>query len=401
MSATLDAAVPANRAARMNILLISHSRNDPNAGASRVYHQLQYGLSKRGHHVETLHYEDLGLPRARLLAKAIEKLAMPQWIGRHQRRRDFRDIDVVVAPSGMAHVLFDRLRAAPDRPLLVNHQHGLSLYDHQARVTEALAGHVAFPLHKRMAEWPPIAWDRRGMLSADLSVLQNLRDLDHLQRHAAPGAALTMIAPALHPAILAAGATATAPELRDRRSLLWLGSWATRKGAATLPGAFDQVLDRVPDAVLTIGGTGLSESEIRSRFGARASRQVRVLPRLSLTEQIAEMQRHAIFLFPSLSEGFGLALIEAMALGLAAVTTLTGFGADFMRQRDTGLIVPQGSTLHLANGIVEAVSDDAGRIAMARRGQMLARGFTLDRMAASYEAAFAAGLARLRQGRRD
>jgi glycosyltransferase involved in cell wall biosynthesis len=377
----------------MNILLISHSRNDPDAGASRVYHQLGEGLTARGHSVETLHYEDLGLPRPAILAKTIEKLAMPRWIAWQQRRRDFKEIDVVVAPSGMGYALFDRLRGRPGRPLLVNHQHGLTLFDHQARLTEALAGHVPFPLHKRMAEWPPIAWDFRGARLADLSVLQNLRDLDHLQRYAPAGRAMTMIPPALHPAMLAASAMATPPETRDRRHLIWFGSWGARKGAFVIPPAFEHVLDAVPDAVLTIGGTGLPEGEVLSQFSARAARQIRILPRLSLADQIAELQRHSIFLFPSISEGFGFAVLEAMALGLTAVTTLTGFGADSLRHRETGLIVPQGSALHLADGIMEAIQDDQLRIAMARRGQILARGFTLERMAAAYETAFAAARA--------
>jgi glycosyltransferase involved in cell wall biosynthesis len=304
-------------------------------------------------------------------------------------------VDVVMAPSGMGHRLFRRLRDRPARPLLVNHQHGLTLFDHQARVTEAMAGHIGFPLHKRLLERPPMAWDMAGMRSADLSIVQNLRDFDHLRRHNA-AARLTVIPPALHPAILAASATATSPASRQRHSLVWFGSWVARKGASVVPSAFDQVVDTVPDATLTIGGTGLPERDVLAHFSAQARLRVRVLPRLALADQLAELQRHAVFLFPSLSEGFGLALLEAMALGLAAVTTLTGFGADFLRQRETALIVPPASARHLAEGILEVVRDDAARIAMASRGQALAQGFTLERMAAEYELAFTTGLARLR-----
>jgi glycosyltransferase involved in cell wall biosynthesis len=379
----------------MNILLLSHSRNDPDAGASRVYHQLQEGLSARGHVVETLHFEDFRLPRPRLLSTPVEKLAMPHWIDWRQRRRNLAQVDVVMAPSGMGHRLFRRLRDRPGRPLLVNHQHGLTLFDHQARVTEAMAGHIAFPLHKRLLERIPMAWDMAGLRSADLTILQNLRDFDYLRRHD-EAARLTVIPPALLPAILAASATAPSPASRQPHSLVWFGSWVARKGAAVVPAAFDQVVDAVPDATLTIGGTGLSERDVLSHFSARARLRVHVLPRLSLADQLAEMQRHAVFLFPSLSEGFGLALLEAMALGLLAVTTLTGFCADFLRQRETALVVPQASARHLADGILEALRDDTSRIAMAQRGQSLARTFTLERMATDYEAAFTTGLTRLR-----
>jgi glycosyltransferase involved in cell wall biosynthesis len=381
----------------VNILLLSHSRNDPDAGASRVYHLLDQGLQARGHRVETLHYEDFHLPRQRVLATAVEKLAMPQWIRRQQRRCSFTDVDVVMAPSGMGYPLFRHLGVHPVRPLLVNHLHGLNLFDYHARVLEAVTGHIVFPLHKRVAERLPIAWDAQGVRWADLTVLQNQRDLDYLERHGRSAGSLTVIPPALHPAVLTASATATPPELRDRRSVVWFGSWVARKGVGVLPTAFHRVLDAIPDAMLTIGGTGLPEPEVLSCFSARSRPQVRVLPRLSLANQIAELQRHAVFLFPSLSEGFGLALMEAMALGLAAVTTLTGFGADAIRHRETGIIVPQASALHLADGIVEAIRDDAARAAMARRGQALACSFTLKRMAAEYETAFNSGLARLRK----
>ena len=380
----------------LSVLLISHSRNDPDAGASRVYHQLQQGLAALGHKIEIRHYEDWQLPRQRLLAGAVEKFAMPAWIGWRQRRRDFTGVDVIMAPSGMANTLFRRVRAAPMRPLLVNHQHGLTLFDHQARVTEALAGHVRFPLHKRLAEWPPCAWDDAGMRWADLNVLQNRRDLDHLRRRGQPADRLALIPPALHPDISAASATASPPESRDRHALVWFGSWVARKGAAALPAAFDRVLDSVPDAMLTIGGTGLPPEAVLAHFSPRARARIRTLPRLHLADQIAELQRHAVFVFPSLSEGFGLALIEAMALGLAPVTTLTGFGADYIRQRESGLVVAPSSALHLADGILEMIRDDDARIGIATRGQTLARSFTLDRMAAAYEAAFRTGLARLR-----
>ena len=99
----------------------------------------------------------------------------------------------------------------------------------------------------------------------------------------------------------------------------------------------------------------LSAMCCRVSVGGRARAGCAYCLVLALADQVAEFQRHAIFLFPSLSEGFGLALLEAMALGLAAVTTLTGFGADFLRHRETGLIVSQGSARHLADGILEAI----------------------------------------------
>ena len=79
---------------------------------------------------------------------------------------------------------------------------------------------------------------------------------------------------------------------------------------------------------------------------------MKILPRIDLDEQLAEFNRHAIFIFPSLSEGFGLALIEAMAMGLACVTTSTGMMGDWITDRQEALLIPVASARHLANGMM-------------------------------------------------
>jgi glycosyltransferase involved in cell wall biosynthesis len=173
---------------------------------------------------------------------------------------------------------------------------------------------------------------------------------------------------------------------------LWFGTWEARKGAHHLPAAFRAVRAEHPEATLTMGGTGRSQQELRGRFAPEDRESVTVLPRISVAEQSAIFNRSSIFLFPSLSEGFGLALAEAMCFGLAAVTTSTAFGGDFLRDRESARVV-HPSSAHLSRAIIELVDDPERRAAIAERGRAIARSFTVARSARDYERLFLESIA--------
>jgi glycosyltransferase involved in cell wall biosynthesis len=383
----------------MRILLLSHAPDDMYAGASRVYHLLREGLSASGHAVRMWHREDFRPLRFRPAQKVIDRLALPRFMARRARAEAASGYDVVMVPSGMGYALFRAMRSYRTRPLLVNHSHGLWLFDHQAKIAEHLAGHAPLPLLYRsiVAVTGPIkgAWDARASRYADLTIVQNDRDYDFLMRSGLALDRLVRIAPGIHPEILAASTAVTPSSARPASSLLWFGDWSTRKGADAVPAAFDLILGQVPEATLTIGGANRPEAEIRARFSTLGVQRVRVIRKITaIADQVTEFNRHAIFLFPSLSEGYGLAVVEAMALGLAAVTTLTGVGGDALCHRDTAMIVPPASALHLARAVVALIREDALRHGIAIRGQELVRMFTAKRMVADYERAFMDALRR-------
>jgi glycosyltransferase involved in cell wall biosynthesis len=373
----------------MRILLLSHVANDRDGGASRIYHLLTDGLRSRDHHVELQHLEDVaGLPRHRQLRKLAQRVVMPQLLSRHAGSLQPSTYDVVMASSGMAHPLFRRLSADPARPVLVNHLHGLAVYDHMARLVEDELGHgrassvnraITGPFQKR--------WDDAGIRTADVTVVQNLRDLGAVRAQVAGPARACMIPAAVHPTLLEASGRCSPVEARPPNNLVWFATWEARKGASYLPAALHAVRRRHPDVHLTIGGTGLPPEVILDEFAHDDRSAVRVLPRISMQEQIQLLDAGSIFLFPSLSEGFGLALAEAMAFGLAAVTTTTGFGGDFVQDGVNGRVIAPTSE-HLTRALLELIENPERRIRIGRAGRELARSFTAARMVDAYEELF-------------
>jgi glycosyltransferase involved in cell wall biosynthesis len=68
-----------------------------------------------------------------------------------------------------------------------------------------------------------------------------------------------------------------------------------------------------------------------------------------------------IFVFPSLYEGFGLALLEAMASALPIVTTAVGVAADALRDREDAVLVPKRDPAALVGAVERLIADQALR----------------------------------------
>jgi alpha-maltose-1-phosphate synthase len=66
----------------------------------------------------------------------------------------------------------------------------------------------------------------------------------------------------------------------------------------------------------------------------------RWLPSLPHDELLEEMSRHDVLVFPSLHEGFGLVITEAMAQGLVVITTPNTAGPDLISDGVEGFLVP-------------------------------------------------------------
>jgi glycosyltransferase involved in cell wall biosynthesis len=70
------------------------------------------------------------------------------------------------------------------------------------------------------------------------------------------------------------------------------------------------------------------------------------------------LQAADIFVFPTESEAFGISLVEAMACGLAVVSTAVGGVRDIVRDGQSALVVPPGD-MHCLQGALDALLGDS------------------------------------------
>ncbi|MFY9607881.1 MAG: glycosyltransferase family 4 protein [Blastocatellia bacterium] len=81
--------------------------------------------------------------------------------------------------------------------------------------------------------------------------------------------------------------------------------------------------------------------------------------------------RADIFAFPSLYEGFGIVLAEAMHAGLAIVATRTGAANEIVSEGENALIVPLADSVALAGALRRLATDAALREDFGRRSRQL------------------------------
>jgi glycosyltransferase involved in cell wall biosynthesis len=92
-----------------------------------------------------------------------------------------------------------------------------------------------------------------------------------------------------------------------------------------------------------------------------------------------------VVVLPSLNEGMGRVLVEAMAGGRPVVASNTGGIPDLIRHGDNGLLVPPGDKSALADAILKLILNPARAEAMGECGKAHCREFGLPAMVAKID----------------
>lgn len=181
-----------------------------------------------------------------------------------------------------------------------------------------------------------------------------------------------------------------------QRFILHLGTLEPRKNLARLVEAFArtrQQLPQVDDLKLVLaGGKGWDYDDI---FAA--------VERLGLREQVlftgyvpdADLpwfyRAATVFAYPSLLEGFGLPVLEAMACGTPVITSSVSSLPEVAG--DAALLVDPGSVEALAAALIRVLGDAALADEMRRKGLQQAGRFSWQRTAAETASVYRAALA--------
>ena len=103
----------------------------------------------------------------------------------------------------------------------------------------------------------------------------------------------------------------------------------------------------------------------------------------------AVMSAFDVFALPSLNEGMGRVLVEAMALSRPVVASRTGGITDLVEDGRNGLLVPPGDSGALADAILRLLGDAALRAAMGGEGRRRAEIYSTERMVEKIEELYA------------
>ena len=166
-----------------------------------------------------------------------------------------------------------------------------------------------------------------------------------------------------------------APPGREK-VILNVGAIQKRKNIARLVEAFETL---GPEWQLVLAGShGYGAEEILARIAASPARnRIRVTGYLSPEELAGWYARAAVFAFPSLDEGFGMPLLEAMAAGVPVITSNRSALPEVAG--DAALLVDPHNSEALGQALRElSVNVDLCR-ELARRGTARAQTFTWEK----------------------
>lgn len=153
------------------------------------------------------------------------------------------------------------------------------------------------------------------------------------------------------------------------------------KGIGYLISAMKSIVAEWPDTILQVAGEGSErhklERDVRSQGIARN------VTFLGWRDDVsALMSDWDIYVQPSLAEGAGISVLEAMAAGLPVVASAVGGLPEIVEHAHTGFLVPPRDSAALSGRLADFMRDPALRIRVGDAGRNRARlHFSLEREA--------------------
>ena len=167
-----------------------------------------------------------------------------------------------------------------------------------------------------------------------------------------------------------------APLAKRERMILFVGALQRRKNVIRLVEAFEQA---APDWRLVLAGSfGFGSEEILARIQASSrQRDIQILGYVPETVLEELYRRAAIFAFPSLDEGFGIPLLDAMAQGVPILTSNASALPEV--SGDAAWLVDPSDVSSIAAGLRSLIGDQSMREELAKKGLAHCREFTWEK----------------------
>jgi len=171
----------------------------------------------------------------------------------------------------------------------------------------------------------------------------------------------------------------------DRVVLFTLGGIEPRKNTIATLHAFAKVKAQVPEAELVIGGGATlfdyrpyraAFDEALERLPSAARDAVRIVPSPD-DDTVRRLYRRAdVYMQPSLKEGWGLSVLEAMAGGTPVVASDIPVFREFLIHESNALLADPSDSGDIASAVLRILADGAVRDRIAANGARTAQAYT-------------------------
>ena len=354
--------------ARQRMLFAIHAPRDIDTAVFTNTRQRATCLEARGWKCEIISAEDF--PSVRRLGARFRPLVFPfsltRWLFRHAP--EFDAVTFHSYAGWLALRLSSFIRRFGRLRMIVQF-HGLEPLYYAALKDESQRGNKPLSWRYRLVNGCLMRWVLRSSCRrADLVFCLNSEERRYLidRRWAAADRVRCIPHPVPERFFIDRDYTPRATKL------LFVGQWLGMKGIHHLVEAFSQLSRTRPELQLCCAGTLASAETVLESFPAEIRKQVSVFPRVNRTELVNLHRQSDIFVFPTLSEAFGLAAVEAMASGMPIVTTPVGAALDILQDGNSVVFCPAHDSERLAKCIAELLDDCPRREQLGRNARKAA-----------------------------
>jgi glycosyltransferase involved in cell wall biosynthesis len=351
----------------LKVLLVIHGVKDPTTAVYRNMLGRAAFLRSMGHDAQVLTPDDVGLGHGR-----VNPLVLPFVIAWFMLRTDPFDTVVFHSHTGWVYQLVKALWPTHRRTRVAVAFHGLDVMYVEALAEEGRHRGVRQSFRFRLLHAHVLPrLTRWSCRRADRVFCMNESEHRFLLRHGwVRDSRLRRMPNCLDEGDFVARQAATGPV-----RLLMVAQWLPVKGVETVVEAFTAIARKGLDVRLTCAGTRRDAGVVLRAFPDDVRARVAAVP----TAPHEDMRRHYaaadIFILPSVFEGFSVALLEAMAAGLAIVTTPVGAAPEILDAGRDAEFVAVGDAGALETTLENLVADSARRGELGGRARTRARAF--------------------------
>lgn len=178
------------------------------------------------------------------------------------------------------------------------------------------------------------------------------------------------------------------------KTIVYIGRLEKRKGVNLLVTAFAELVKKMPEAHLIVAGRGLWDKKLRQYVEENEVQNVSFLGYVTDEEKRRLLANADLACFPSpYGEGFGIVLLEAMAMGTPLLAGNNLGYTNVMKGRGRiGLVDPQ-ATADFANRLAVFLTDGEQRKLMSSWALNEVKQYDYPKVVDQYEAAFKEAIA--------
>lgn len=356
----LDSALAASNLP-LRILTVANVPPDPNSGAAGTVYFTNVALRELGHQVDEIWADQLG-PRRIAHGNLHSLLEQPRrYVTAIRQAVANAHYDVIICQQPQSWMAARDHRRLKRKSIFLTMSQGV-----ETRIWEVLAHFrkkygipaARFPnrlLTEPMQKLLARQWDLAARYS-DGIIVQHTQDQQYVcQTYGLAQDLVHVCHSGLAPEFLE---RPLAPMTHERmQRMLFVGQNAFYKGVHCLGEIVTSLLREFPQLSMTWVCNAADHENALSHFAVDIRHKVQMIGWGTQQQLIDTLDRHGIFVFPTLAEGFAKAPLEAMSRGMVVVASDCCGMRDYVKP-DTGLLCDVGDVQSFVKSITNVISPE-------------------------------------------